>query len=162
MSHGHQQIVLSDTIPRRVRENGAFLKGRGEPFSRMMLRETPAELVVERLDGGTLVVPYYMRRPYDTLYLLHNSQPALLSELSRSDLSALAEGFARGMELMRRVLAALGREVAYNVLLHTGAGAGIYLEFLPWTQENGGFEQLGLSACQGVPAEAARQLRQLR
>jgi hypothetical protein len=57
------------------------------------------------------------------------------------------------------MLPKMGREVAYNVLVHTGPGTGIYLEFLPFTQETGGFEQLGLWVCQGDPETAAEILR---
>ncbi len=160
LSHGHQQIVLSGVMPRRVRENLDYSRDRGTPFSRTLLETTPRELVVAELDRGTLVVPPYMRRPYDMLFLLHNSEPSQLHELSPAELSSLAEGFSLGMCLMRSVLLSLGREIAYNVLIHTGPGAGIYLEFLPWTQENGGYEQLGLNACQGVPQEATRVLRE--
>lgn len=161
LSHGHQQIALSSVMPRRTRENAAFLEARGETFSCNLLRETARELVVRELDGGTLLVPFYMRRPFDMLFLLHNTVPSRLHELRQEELATLADGFALGMELLRELLPSLGREVAYNVILHTGAGGGIYLEFLPWTQENGGFEQLGLSACQGVPREAAQLLREL-
>ena len=44
--------------------------------------------------------------------------------------------------------------------LTAAPGAGIYFEFLPLTQETGGFEQLGLSICQSEPAVAAAQLRE--
>ena len=55
----------------------------------------------------------------------------------------------------------IGRELAYNVITHNGPGAGIYFEFLPYTQETGGFEHLGLYVCQQNPKTAAARLRQL-
>jgi hypothetical protein len=53
----------------------------------------------------------------------------------------------------------MGREIAYNVITHNGPGAGLYFEFLPYTQESGGFEQLGLFVCQAEPEAAAAQIR---
>jgi galactose-1-phosphate uridylyltransferase len=53
----------------------------------------------------------------------------------------------------------LGREIAYNVVTHNGPGAGLYFEFLPYTQEMGGYEHLGLFICQGDPEEVAERLR---
>lgn len=158
LSHGHQQISLSSVMPKRVRDNRSFLERRGEPFSRYLRRENPKELTVVDTNAGTLLVPFFMRRPYDMQFLLSNDGPAHLHQLSRHELEGVGDALALGMRLMRSILLSLEREIAYNVLVHTGPGAGIYLEFLPWTQENGGYEQLGLSACQSLPKEAARIL----
>ena len=158
LSHGHQQIALSNVMPKRTRDNISFLKHRGEPFSRYLRRENPAELTVAEMDAGTLLVPYFMRRPYDMQFLLANDGATNLHELSPRELEGVGAALALGMRLMRSILLSLEREIAYNVLVHSGPGAGIYLEFLPWTQENGGYEQLGLSACQSLPKEAARIL----
>lgn len=160
LSHGHQQIALSNVMPKGVRDNLAFLESRGETFSRYLHRENPDELTVAELDHGKLIVPYFMRRPYDMLFLMSDPAPSFLHELAPGRLQALGDALALGMTLMRSILLSLEREIAYNVLAHTGPGAGIYLEFLPWTQENGGYEQLGLSACQSLPQEAARVLRE--
>ena len=40
-----------------------------------------------------------------------------------------------------------------------GPGAGLYFEFLPYTQEMGGYEHLGLIMCQANPAAVAEHLR---
>jgi hypothetical protein len=37
----------------------------------------------------------------------------------------------------------------------------LYFEFLPYTQEMGGFEHLGLYLCQGNPKECAHIAREL-
>jgi hypothetical protein len=55
----------------------------------------------------------------------------------------------------------VGRELAYNVIANNGPGAGLYFEFLPYTQEIGGVEHLGLFVCQELPARAAARLRDL-
>ena len=62
---------------------------------------------------------------------------------------------------MRQALASIGRHVAYNVVVHTGPGAGIYVEFLPYSQEVGGYEQAGLWICQASPIDTAQQLREM-
>ena len=51
------------------------------------------------------------------------------------------------------------RDLAYNIVTHSGPGAGLYLEFLPYTQEQGGLERLGLHVCQATPGQAAARLR---
>jgi hypothetical protein len=55
----------------------------------------------------------------------------------------------------------IDKELAYIFTIHTGPGAGIYFEFLPHTQEMGGFEHLGLWVCNDSPANAAANLREV-
>ena len=55
----------------------------------------------------------------------------------------------------------IGRELAYNVITNNGLGAGLYFEFLPYTQEIGGYEQLGFYACQADPNQVAAHIRTL-
>jgi hypothetical protein len=55
----------------------------------------------------------------------------------------------------------IGKESAFNVIVHNGPGAGLYVEFLPFTQETGGFEHLGLWVCQGNAEDSAATLRQI-
>lgn len=159
LSHGHQQIALLNVWPKRVRDNLRFQHEQGRTFRTYLEQANPESLTVTRTDQGKLVVPYFMRRPYDLIYLPADDRPAYVHELDNAQRAGIGEALAVGMRLMRSVLLSLRREISYNVLFHTGPGAGIYLEFLPWTQENGGFEQLGISACQGEPEQAAAVLR---
>lgn len=160
LSHGHQQMALTNVLPRRIAEDRAFRTREGRAFTGFMLEENPAELTILELETGRLVVPYFMRRPFDMQYLLSDEKIEHLCELSTTQLSDLATALARGMELLRGVLERLDVEVAYNVVFHTGTGGGLYLEFLPHTQALGGFEQLGLSACQSTPRTAAAELQE--
>lgn len=57
------------------------------------------------------------------------------------------------------IMPKIGRETAYTVVANNGPGAGLYFEFLPYTQEIGGCEQLGLFLCQEDPHKAADRLR---
>jgi hypothetical protein len=62
---------------------------------------------------------------------------------------------------MREIMPRVGREIAYNVITNNGPGAGLYFEFLPYTQEIGGVEHLGLFVCQELPERAAAWLREI-
>lgn len=162
LSHGHQQIALSNLCPRRIREDRAFLERTGRTFSSHMLARNPDELTVFELQHGRMIVPYFMRRPFDMQFVLADPGPQYLYELDRDRRLDVGTALARGMRLLASVMHRLDLEIAYNVVFHTGAGGGIYLEFLPFTQAYGGFEQLGLSACQGSPPTAAQILRESR
>jgi galactose-1-phosphate uridylyltransferase len=125
-----------------------------------MIAENQPELIVTELETGRFMVPFFMRRPYNLLYVPENPEPSHLYQTSAAERADLGRALATGMRLTEGGLRAVGREQAYNVVFHTGAGAGIYLEFLPRTQEDGGFEQLGLSACQASPFDVAARLRE--
>jgi hypothetical protein len=106
------------------------------------------------------MVPFYMRRPFDMILVVYDQNPQYLHELIPEDTQQLADGFACGMALLRTIMHALKREFAFNAVFHTAAGGGLYVEFLPLTQEEGGFEKLGLSVCQSTPDTAAQVLRE--
>jgi galactose-1-phosphate uridylyltransferase len=159
--HGHQQIAFSNVQPRHFRDNARFKREHGETFSSYMLRETPAELVIKDYGPALLVVPAFMRRPYDMMLLLKDTSKAYLHQLDEAELEAVAEGWHGGIRAMREVMPQMGREVAFNVINNNGPGAGLYVEFLPYTQEIGGVEHLGLFVCQALPEQAAARLREV-
>jgi galactose-1-phosphate uridylyltransferase len=161
LSHGHQQIALSNLMPRRVQDNWRFETERGEPFSIYLLRENPPELAIKDYGPAVLLVPYFMRRPFDTMLLLKDASKQHVHQLTEAEISAVAEGWHDAIRAMRLILTEIGRELAYNVITHNGPGAGIYFEFLPYTQETGGFEHLGLYVCQQNPPIAAMRIRKL-
>ncbi len=158
--HGHQQIGFSNIMPRRFRDNRCFEKERGEPFSVYLLRENPPELLLKDYGPAVLLVPYFIRRPFDMMLLLKDVSKRYLHELTEDEIIAVADGWHDAIRAILWVMPRLGRETAYNITTNNGPGAGLYFEFLPYTQEIGGFEQLGLSVCQGNPLDAAAQLRQ--
>ena len=161
LPHGHQQIIYSPIMPRRVREQIQFANNHGKPFSAHLLEHTPESLIVQDYGEVTLVVPYFMRRPYDMMLVIRDTGQSHLYDLSKSETQALAKGWQVATRLTRQALQNMGREIAYNVVVHNGPGAGLYLEFLPYSQEYGGFEQLGLVGCQSEPHKAAEQLRNI-
>ncbi|MBN1657842.1 MAG: hypothetical protein JXA93_05545 [Anaerolineae bacterium] len=159
LAHGHQQILWSNLLPRRLAGNARFEREQGEPLAAHLLRENPRELTVVDYGPALLAVPYFMRRPYDTVLVVKDKRKAHLCELDDDEIAAVAHGWHDATRAMHHVLRGLDREVAYNVLANNGPGAGLYFEFLPYTQEVGGLEHLGMYICQETPAAAAEELR---
>ncbi|MGD2144585.1 MAG: hypothetical protein PVF54_08940 [Anaerolineae bacterium] len=161
LTHGHQQVAFSNVMPRRFRDNWLFRREHGEPFSAYLLRENPSDLVVKDYGPASLVVPYFMRRPYDMALLVKDATSQYLHQLSQLELEAVAEGWRDGIRAIHEIMPKMGREIAYNVIINNGPGAGLYVEFLPYTQEIGGVEHLGLIVCQELPERAAVRLREV-
>ncbi len=161
LSHGHQQIALSNAMPKRMDDNARFFEDKGQTFSQYLLRTNPAELMIEDYGSAVLLTPYFMRRPYNMILVLKNSSPQFLHQLNNSELEAVAHGWADAIRAILEIMPAIGRELAYNVVTHIGPGAGIYFEFLPYTQETGGFELLGITICQANPQDVARHIREV-
>lgn len=161
LAHGHQQIGFSNVIPRRLLDNWRFEQQTGEKFSTYLQRVNPDELLVREYGEAVLVVPYFMRRPYDMLLLLKDVRKRYLHELNEAELATVADSWHTAMQAIWHIMPAMGREIAYNIITHNGPGAGLYFEFLPYTQEMGGFEHLGLFVCQGDPYQVAEHLRQV-
>ncbi len=160
LAHGHQQIALSNIIPRRFLDNWRFEQEHGETFAAYMLRRNPPELLVRDYGPAVLLVSYFMRRPYNMLLILKDVERRYLHELSAVEIEAVAAGWRDAIRAIRDIMPRIGRETAYNVVTHNGPGAGLYFEFLPYTQEIGGYEQLGLFICQERPENVAAQLRE--
>lgn len=160
LSHGHQQIAFSNIMPRRFFHNWQFFEQRREVFSSFLLRCTPPELVVRDYGAAALVVPYFMRRPYDMMLLVKDPRREYLSDLAAEELAAVADGWHDAMRAILAVMPRLGRAPAFNVTVNNGPGAGLYCEFLPFTQETGGFEHLGLWVCQDEPRNVAARVRE--
>jgi galactose-1-phosphate uridylyltransferase len=159
--HGHQQIAFGNVMPRHFRDNARFQRQRGELFSDYVLRETPLDLVIKDYGPAVLLVPPFMRRPYDMMLVLKETSRQYLHHLGEDELEAVAEGWHDGIRAMREIMPRVGREIAYNVITNNGPGAGLHFEFLPYTQEIGGVEHLGLFVCQEAPERAADQLREI-
>jgi galactose-1-phosphate uridylyltransferase len=161
LAHGHQQIGFSNIMPRRFWQNQNFQEKYGETFSAYLRRENPPVLTVQDYGPAVLLVPYFMRRPLDMYLLLKDSSKQYLHELSEMETAAVADGWRDAIRIMLLAMPQIGRETAYNVVTHNGSGAGLYFEFLPYTQEMGGFEHLGLYLCQGNPQTSAAYAREL-
>jgi len=161
LAHGHQQIIYSNLKPRHLERNERFEQERGETFAAYMLRENPAELVVKDYGPALLMVPYFMRRPYNMLLVLKDHRKRFLCDCSAEELAALSQAWGEITGAIMAIMPAIGKATAYNVTVSNGPGAGLYCEFLPYTQETGGFEHLGLWVCQDSPERVAPRLRQV-
>jgi galactose-1-phosphate uridylyltransferase len=161
LTHGHQQIVYSNVMPAQTHNDLAFQTTHGAPFARHLLDHTEEPLVVKRYGAATVVVPYFMKRPYYSMLVLGNTRKEYLHQLDGDERRALARGWSEITRAFRMLMPRMGREFAYNALVHNGPGAGLYVEFLPYTQEDGGYERLGLWVCQESPERAATTLREL-
>ena len=158
--HGHQQVTHSNVMSKSAYENWAFQKRHGMSFSKHLQQATPDTLRLKDFGAAELVVPYFMRRPMGTMLLLKDDTKSLISDLGEMELLAIVDGVSQTVRAYHILLPAMGRDIAYNVLFHTGPGAGIYVELLPHTQETGGMEQLGLWVCQDTPDGSAGVLRE--
>ena len=159
LAHGHQQIVLSNVKPRTVQDHQDFQHEFGEPFSSYLLREARNDLVVKDYGVAVMMVPYFMRRPYMVMLVFKDASKGFLHELSKEEIEATAEGWFDATRAFHALMPQIGKDIAYNIIMHNGAGAGLYFEFLPYTQPMGGLEHLGLYVCQETPRRAADWLR---
>lgn len=159
LEHGHQQILLGNVIPRRILADQEFEARKGISFSQYMIRETSDKLVIKDYGGVVLLVAEFMRRPYEMILAVNDPDKRHLYDLAGDELRMVAQGWQDASSALRSILPALHREVAFNVVAHNGPGSGLYFEFLPYTQEQGGLEQLGLSVCQTTPQLAADHIR---
>ena len=159
--HGHQQIAVSNIMPNRIRQNKTFQEEYGQTFSAYMLRENPSEMIIKDYGEALLITPYFMRRPYDMMLLLKDTYKGYLHLMNEDEVAAVADGWRDAIRIMLQVMPQIGKETAYNITTHNGPGAGLYFEFLPYTQETGGFEHMGLYMCQGNPLTSAEQARKI-
>lgn len=162
MEHGHQQIALTNHIPGSLAMDRSFAMREGMSFASWLLRSTVKDLTVKDYGSARLVVPPFMKRPHDMILVLTEPSGGCLFHADADELKTLAEGWADGIFLMKEVLKSRGREPSYNIVAHTDpAGSSLYFEFLPYTQEYGGYERSGLYSCQGEPSLSAALLREI-
>jgi len=159
LEHGHQQIILGNIPPRRVKENLRFKEKKNQTYSEFILSKINNDLIIRDYGSAVLFVSMYMRRPFEMVLALKDTQKSYLHELDQNELLDVTRGWIDASRIFRQLLPDLQREIAFNFITHNGPGAGIYFDFLPYTQEQGGFEQLGLSVSQADPISAANQIR---
>jgi hypothetical protein len=155
IAHDHFQLLYTGTEPLRFREDRLFLERRGEPFTRWLMRETGAGLTAGGSARWTAAVPPFMRRPYDLVLFHTDEEKRYLHQLDRTDLLELATLLGAVFRASDELFARLRRRPAFNLIAHNSGAGGLYFEFLPYTQETGGFEQLGLYLSQARPEQTA-------
>ncbi|MFX1534879.1 MAG: hypothetical protein ACFFDI_11705 [Promethearchaeota archaeon] len=161
LSHGHQQIMLTNVMPRVFYNNWRFQQENGITFSSYMLQNNPYDLLIRDYGEAVLIIPYFMRRPYEMMLILKNTSKKYIHQLSEAEMTAVVEGWHDATRSIYEIMPRIARELAYNIITHIGPGAGIYFEFRPYTQETGGFEHLGFLICNENPKDAAVESRRV-
>lgn len=163
--HGHHQIVHANVKPRKILDDQRFKEsalGGGLGFSQYLLGCNPGEYCVKEYQAGViLLVPYFMKRPLDAMVLFRDYSRDYIHHLNDKELYSLGEALRDVMSALKILMPRMGRELAYNWVIHEGDVGGMYVEILPWTQEMGGYEQLGMYLCQGHPGSTANYYREL-
>jgi galactose-1-phosphate uridylyltransferase len=160
ISHGHQQVLFSNITPSRALDHFAFQVEHDEPLTTVILRDTPVELLVKDYGVAVLLVPTFMRRPYEMFLVVKDTSKQYLNELSTEEITAVGSGWHDATRIFHHIMPRLDKEVAYNVASFTGPGAGIYFEFLPNTQPMGALERIGMYVCQETPERAADTIKE--
>ncbi len=159
LAHGHQQVAWSNIMPRSFYNNWCFFSRHRQFFSSYMLNENPFDLEIKDYGKAVLIVPYFMKRPFNMMLILKDVGKQYVCELDDDELEEVAEGISDAISAIMEIMPRIGKETAFNMVVHNGPGAGLYYEFLPYTQETGGYEHLGMWICQGTPSQAAAELR---
>ena len=131
----------------------------GQDFSAYLQASNPTSLQVHDYGPALMLVSEFMRRPYEMVLLLKDTYKRYLYEMDQSEMASIALDWKNASQVIRKLMPTMNKQVGYNVITHNGPGAGLYFEFLPYTQEQGGLEQLGLSICQMEPEQAAQGIR---
>jgi len=149
--HGHQQIIHTNIMPGKIKEDLKFREKYGRTFSAFILEKNPEHLTLKDMGTVKILVPYFMKRPLDTMIILKNSSKNYLHHLNNQEISDLALALQINLKSVPELMIKIGREPAYNVIFHTGPSVGFYIEVLPYTQETGGYEHIGIYICQSSP-----------
>lgn len=161
LSHGHQQIGFSNIMPQRYFNNFSFMQRNHQTFSEYMLRENPQRLMVRDFGHAVLIVPYFMKRPYNMLVLVKDHSKQYIYQLTPDERHDLVKAMVAAIQAIITIMPQMGKAPAFNININNGPGAGVYLELLASTQLTGGFEHIGLWVCQANPNDVAAQLRQV-
>jgi len=160
LTHGHQQIAFSNIMPQRTYNNWRFYERHQKTFSDYLLYENPKHLTIATEGKAKIIVPYFMRRPFNVIILL-DTQAQHMHQLPALELADLTLAMQKIIKTFHLLLPKLGKEVSFNMAIHTGPDSKAYAEFFPVVQASGGFERIGLWICQLSADHAAVQLKEL-
>jgi galactose-1-phosphate uridylyltransferase len=160
VAHGHQQIVHTNIRPLALGLDRDYELKVGEAFAETLCRHSPDALVVRDYgDWFRTLVPWYMRRPLEMAIVCQKAGVKDLEDLDEEGTFALAAALRDAAEAVTGLMPQMGREVAWNLLFHNGIAEGLYVELLPYTQEWGGYEGLGICLCSGSPEASVDAIR---
>jgi hypothetical protein len=162
VEHDHQQLLLSSVPfaePPATRGLRAALTAGAAAGGGARAGSGAGHIVVDEVDGlARTIVPEFMRRPLHCFVAPLAQDAGWLHHLDDAVRDALAFAIARLTLAVSGLMAASGREPAWNLVCHTGPGCGPLFELRPYTQPLGGYEHLGLYICEETPATSARRL----
>ncbi len=162
VTHGHHQIIHTNIKPRKIEDDQRFRKDWNLSFAQYMLTQNPKNLTIKTYSKGIiLLVPYFMKRSLDALIIVADISKSYIHDLTQEELFCLGEALHDVTNAIIELMPRLGREIAYNLVFHTGDIGGMYIEVLPYTQEIGGYEHLGIYLCQGTPESTVGYYKEL-
>lgn len=160
LNHGHQQIAYSNIMPQRTYNNARFYDRHQYSFSQYMHEQNPASLTIAEIGCAKIVVPYYMRRPFNLMVLL-NTRKNYLCHQQDAALFDLTCAMQKVIRIYHKLMPMMGKAVSYNMAIHTGPRCELYVEFFPAVQVLGGYERIGLWISQMKPQTVADRSREV-
>lgn len=151
VEHGHYQAAGMNVFPKKIQNDVDFLEKSKESFVKYLSRENPENLKLRDYGSLSLVVPYFMRRPLNVIIYPNDFSISSLRGLGKEQRKDFARATSDISDVLSRLMPSIEKEFAYNFVFHTGPVGTMYIEILPHTQGEGGFEQAGLSVCQSSP-----------
>ena len=102
-----------------------------------------------------VTIPYYMRRGLEAVIAPVNKSQSRFNDLSEEELYDFSKAIIRTTERISRIMDPKKNPkykfgLAYNFVFHTGNIGTMYLEILPYTQAEGGYEKAGFDANQST------------
>jgi galactose-1-phosphate uridylyltransferase len=158
LAHGHSQIAFTNILPQAIEQDIRFRQRTGTSFVRFMLETNPEELTLFENSSFCVQVVRFMKRPLEAL-IMYRGDAAYLHHLQQREFIDLADVLRRVIAAVLDIMPRIGREPAYNMIFHSGPGGPLYIEMLPYTQETGGYEKLGIYVCQGSPRSTVAMFR---
>ena len=160
LSHGHQQILLSNVAPRKIADDRRFFEENSKPFAQHLLDNNPTSLTVASFGPVSAVTPYFMARPLQTILLFQSARCEYLHHLSDDGRDGLVKALRAILPAIIDTMPKMGRLPCFNLVFHCGPIGQMYIEIHAYTQEIAGLEHLGLYVCQGTPEQSAQTLRE--
>ena len=155
VAHDHFQLLYTFSEPLRFRQDRLFSEEHGMSFSAWLSAAEGFGFEILKTESWFVTVPYFMRRPYDIFIIQRDDEKKYLCDLDTHDIDELASLLRTTFRASDELFSRLGRNPAFNLITHNSGHGALYFEFLPYTQERGGFEQLGLYLSQTAPGTAA-------
>lgn len=161
LSHGHAQIMHVNIRPTRLQQDMDLLTHQRRGFSAILQERNTPELTIRSYGHGTvsLLTPFCIKRPLEAVICCHDTSRDYLHQLNAGERKLLAQALHDATRTLVALQPQIGRDIAYNLVFHVGPIGGLYLELLPYQQEVGGYENLGIYFSHITPDESTQLYR---